>query len=172
MGDLGLTPEDIDTVAITHLHFDHYRNAALYPRARFLVSAPEWHYVMDPSNLAACPTVGFPREPLSWLANQAFERLELVGDEHEVAPGVTMHATPGHTPGHMVVRASTCEGDAIVVGDAFYLYEHLAENIPLGYRTNVLDLLDSYSWLRSQDAIMLPAHDYGIFERHPNSKVG
>lgn len=168
----GLTLGDIDTVAITHLHFDHYMNAPLYSRAKFHVPATDWEYVMDPSNLGACPRVGFPREPLSWLANEAFERLELVEDGHEVAPGITMHWTGGHSPGHMVVKVSTSEGNAIVVGDAIYLYEHLEKNIPLGYRTDVVEVLHGYRWLRQQEAILLPAHDYEIFRRHPKLKIG
>lgn len=172
LGKLGLTLEDIDTVAITHLHFDHYINAPLYTKAKFCVPAIDWHYVMDPANLGACPLVGFPREPLAWLANEAFDRLELVDDGHEVAPGITMHWTGGHSPGHMVVKVRTSEGDVIVVGDAIYKYEHLEKNIPLGYRTNVEEVLDGYRWLRQQDAILLPAHDYEIFERHPALKIG
>ena len=83
-----------------------------------------------------------------------------------------MHWTGGHSPGHMVVKVPTSEGDAIVVGDAIYLYEHLEENIPLGYRTNVQEVLDGYRWLRRQNAILLPAHDYEIFKRHPKLKIG
>lgn len=171
LGDFGLTLDDVDTVALTHLHFDHYVNAPLYGRARFFVSGREWSYLNDPVNLPGCPPVGFPREPLDWLARQG-ERLALVDDGHEIAPGITMHWTGGHSPGHMVVKIPTTAGMAIVVGDAFYLYEHIEADIPLGYRTSLAEVLEGYRWLRRQNAILLPAHDYDIFERHPTLRIG
>lgn len=171
LADHRLTLDDIDTVALTHLHFDHYVNAPLYRHARFCIPAREWRYVMDPANLPGCPPVGFPREPLQWLESQS-ERLTFVDDGQEIAPGITMHWTGGHSPGHMVVRIPTAQGTVIVVGDAFYLYEHLEQNIPLGYRTSLAEVLAGYEWLRRQDALLLPAHDYAIFHRHPSLQIG
>lgn len=171
LADFGLTPADIDTVALTHLHFDHYVNAPLYPRARFLVPEIEWRYVRDPVNAPGCPPEGFPRAPLEWLAGRG-ELLRLVGDGCEVAPGITMHWTGGHSPGHMVVKVPTTQGPAIIVGDAFYLYEHIERDIPLGYRTNLAEVLAGYRWLRAQQALLLPAHDYAIFDRFPNRQIG
>jgi len=171
LADHGLTCNDVDTVAITHLHFDHYVNAPLYRHARFFVSDREWLYVNDPANLPGCPAVGFPREPLQWLEGQG-NRLVLIADGHEIAPGITMHWTGGHSPGHMVVRIPTVLGPVIVVGDAFYLYEHIEQDIPLGYRTSLAEVIAGYRWLREQNALLLPAHDYEVFERFPSLKIG
>ncbi|MBP7141002.1 MAG: N-acyl homoserine lactonase family protein [Opitutaceae bacterium] len=171
LADFGLNADDVDTVAITHLHFDHYVNAPLYRRAQFFVSAQEWNYVRDPANRPGCPEVGFPRGPLDWLAGQG-ARLVLTNDGQEIAPGITMHWTGGHSPGHMVVKVPTSQGTVIIVGDAFYLYEHLESDIPLGYRTNLSEVLAGYRWLRQQEAILLPAHDYALFDRHPSFKIG
>ncbi len=171
LAEHGLIADDIDTVALTHLHFDHYVNAPLYRRARFFVPAREWNYVRDPKNAPGCPEIGFPRGPLNWLAEQR-ARLNLVDDGQEIAPGITMHWTGGHSPGHMVVRVPTAQGSVIVVGDAFYLYEHIEHDIPLGYRTSLPEVLEGYRWLRRQNAILLPAHDYDLFKRHPSLKIG
>lgn len=171
LADFGLVTDDVDTVALTHLHFDHYVNAPLYRRAQFHVPARDWNYVRDPRNEAGCPEVGFPRGPLDWLAGRR-EHLILAEDRHEIAPGITMHWTGGHSPGHMVVRVPTALGTVIIVGDAFYLFEHIEQNIPLGYRTNLAEVLDGYHWLRRQNAILLPAHDYELFQRHPSCKIG
>lgn len=83
-----------------------------------------------------------------------------------------MHWTGGHSPGHMVVKVPTTQGPAIIVGDAFYLYEHIERDIPLGYRTNLAEVLAGYRWLRAQQALLLPAHDYAIFDRFPNRQIG
>lgn len=102
LAGFGLTPEDIDTVALTHLHFDHSVNAPLYRRARFYVAEREWRYLHDPVNAPGCPPVGFPRGPLQWLAGQG-GRLTLIDDGHEIAPGITMHWTgAGYDPSGVV----------------------------------------------------------------------
>lgn len=168
----GLTLDDIDTVILTHLHFDHYINAPLYKKARFHVPRIEWEYIQDPLNLPACPIVGFPREPLAYLAGEAFDRLTLTEDGDEPVDGIKLHWTGGHSPGHMVVSVPTKDGKVIVVGDAFYLYEQIEKDIPLGYRTNVIEVMQGYRFLREQKATLLPAHDYDIFNRHPDLTIG
>jgi glyoxylase-like metal-dependent hydrolase (beta-lactamase superfamily II) len=166
-----LAPDDVDTVALTHLHFDHYVNAPLYRQARFFVSEREWRYLQDPDSLPGCPLAGFPRAPLQWIGSDP-DRLRLINDGFDIAPGIQMFWTGGHSPGHMVVKIPTSQGAAIVVGDAFYLYEHLEQDIPVGYRTSLPELIDGYRWLRKQGAILLPAHDYRIFAQHPTLKIG
>lgn len=168
----GLTPDEINDVIITHLHFDHYVNAPLYRKARFHIPRIEWEYVRDPVNLPGCPECGFPRGPLDWLATLPSDRLILREDHDEPMPGISLRHTGGHSPGHMVVDVDTADGRAIVVGDAFYLYEHIERDIPLGYRTNLAEVLAGYRWLRAQNAILLPAHDQRVFERHPGGRIG
>lgn len=97
-----IDPESIDTVILTHLHFDHAggitrmdgagKLAPTFPRARVVVARGEWndacegHYVMTgtyrPENLAPLEVSG---------------RLELVDGEAEIAPGVRVRPLPGHT---------------------------------------------------------------------------
>ncbi|WP_449355176.1 N-acyl homoserine lactonase family protein [Virgibacillus natechei] len=175
----GLSLDDIDTVLLSHLHFDHYLNVQKFKNADFYVSKKEWFHVMDTDNLPRTPVVGFPREPLAYLAGEAYERLYLLndidaslGESFEIYSGISMHWVGGHSPGGMVVKVDTNQGSAIVVGDAFYLYEHIDKNIPMGYCTDYKEVLNGYRWLRDQNAILLPSHDYKIFEKHPSLKIG
>jgi glyoxylase-like metal-dependent hydrolase (beta-lactamase superfamily II) len=175
-GDLlreaGVALEQVDTVIYTHLHFDHYWNAELFTNARFFVPRKDWFYLMDPANLPYTPPSGFPRKPLAYLAGEAFERLALTDDGQEVLPGITLHWTGGHSPGHQVVRVPTAAGEVIIVGDVIYLYENLECNIPIGYYTSADEVNRAMRWLRQQNAILLPAHDYEIFKRHPSLTIG
>ncbi|PLR75530.1 hypothetical protein CU633_20585 [Bacillus sp. V3-13] len=170
--EAGTSCEEIDTVLLTHLHFDHYWNVEQFPNANFVVNRKEWFHVMDPKNLPINPIKGFPREPLAYLAGEAFGRLTLIDDEYEVCPGISMHWVGGHSPGGMVVKFVTNEGPVIIVGDAFYLYDHIENNIPIGYCTDYREVLAGYEWLRKQNATLLPAHDYKIFEKHPSLIIG
>jgi glyoxylase-like metal-dependent hydrolase (beta-lactamase superfamily II) len=112
----GVAPEDVDTVILTHLHFDHVGWVGLFPHARHHAHAIDWAYwVTD-----ATPETGPGREDFG--AIPAPERLAPLadsivlhdGERTEIVPGVTLRLAPGHTPGHCIVEA----GDRILLADA------------------------------------------------------
>jgi glyoxylase-like metal-dependent hydrolase (beta-lactamase superfamily II) len=102
---LGLTPADVDVVVHTHLHIDHVGWDGAFPNARYVVHEDDWAYFMSESSLAERPHL---REKVLPLPN-----VQRVVGETEIAPGVSVHPSPGHTPGHMHVRA----GSVAVIGD-------------------------------------------------------
>jgi glyoxylase-like metal-dependent hydrolase (beta-lactamase superfamily II) len=121
LGEEGMTPEDIDTVVLTHLHSDHAaastRDGAdglevAFPNARYIVSEDEWRVALDPD----------PRSAAAYRADdfRAIEsagRLDLVGDRCDVGDGVSLTRTGGHTAGHMVVTVETAGGTAVYPAD-------------------------------------------------------
>ena len=107
----GLAPEDIDTVILTHLHWDHCQNADLFPNARVLVHPKELDYARNP-NKADGQVATYFTDMLAKL------RVEPVSDGDTVADGVRVIDTPGHTKGHMGVVAEV-EGETVLIaGDA------------------------------------------------------
>ena len=100
-----VVPEDIDVVVHTHLHVDHVGWTGAFPNASYVVHEDDWAYFMTEASLAERPHL---REKLLPL-----QRVERVTGETEIAPGVRVQPTPGHTPGHMSVRA----GNLAVIGD-------------------------------------------------------
>jgi glyoxylase-like metal-dependent hydrolase (beta-lactamase superfamily II) len=103
---LGVAPDDVDVVVHTHLHVDHVGWTGSFPNARYVVHEDDWAYFMSEPSLAERPHLREKVLPL--------ERVEHVAAEVEIAPGICVQPAPGHTPGHMIVRA---EGLA-VIGDA------------------------------------------------------
>jgi glyoxylase-like metal-dependent hydrolase (beta-lactamase superfamily II) len=104
---LGLTPADIDTVVLSHLHWDTATNADLFRNADILVHARELAYAETP---AAHATGTQP-----YLA-RALNRLRIrpVSGESELAPGLRVVELPGHTPGSIGLLV----GDELLAGDA------------------------------------------------------
>lgn len=108
----GLSPDDIDIVFLTHLHFDHANNVDLFRHARIMASRAEWEYAaaphpddhfMAPGTLRILPEMN----------------LELFDTPPQLCTGVRAIATPGHTPGHMSVVVETEDrGIVIIAGDA------------------------------------------------------
>lgn len=170
--EVGVAPEDVDTLILTHLHFDHYLNAQLFPNARIILNRREWLYVLLPENERYAPRVGFPREVFGWLANDAWERLELIDGDVEVLPGIRVIWTGGHSPGHQIVTVETAQGLAVIPGDEIYKYENLEEDIPIGYYYDFERVSAAMDLLREIGGILLPAHDPKLHERHPHSQIG
>ena len=109
LADAGVEPDAVDLVVHTHLHVDHVGWSGAFPNARYVVHEDDWAFFMTEESLAERPHL---REKVAPL--QADGRIELVAGETEVAPGVRVLSTPGHTPGHMSVRVES-GGDALVV---------------------------------------------------------
>jgi glyoxylase-like metal-dependent hydrolase (beta-lactamase superfamily II) len=129
----GVAPEDVDTVLLTHLHPDHVGAAlthdgaepqATFPRARYLVHRAEWEAWSRPEVREAFPMPFFEDlvAPLERLG-----ALQLIDDEHPVAPAVTAIHTPGHTPGSVSALVVSRDERAIVWGDAFVHAAHVSE---------------------------------------------
>ena len=104
---LGLTPDDIEIVVATHLHFDHIGLGYLYKNARFIVQKKELDYALNPH----------PIDATSYDRSQ-FENLkfEVIDGEKEIVPDLTVFLTPGHTPGGQSVAVNTTAGTAIITG--------------------------------------------------------
>lgn len=168
----GVEPEDVDVLVLTHLHFDHYVNARLFTRARIVVNRREFLHVMLPENRRYMPRSGFPRDVFGWLVDEAWDRLELVDGEAEVLPGIRVHETGGHSPGHQIVTIETPDGLVVIPGDEIYRYDNLEDEVPIGYFYDFEKVLRAMDLLRALGGHVLPAHDPRVLERYPALRIG
>ena len=106
----GLKPSDIDLTVVTHAHWDHAQNFDLF-EAPLLIHTHELKYARKPhENDWATPR---------WTAAMLeFEtRVQQVDEGYEIAPGVRVMHTPGHSAGTMAVIVDTDAGPVAVTGD-------------------------------------------------------
>ncbi|REE66174.1 glyoxylase-like metal-dependent hydrolase (beta-lactamase superfamily II) [Streptomyces sp. 3212.3] len=130
----GFAPDTVDLVVLTHLHTDHvgWNTRAeggtwvpTFPHARYLTSAAEWDY------WAAAPVDPPHRQVLRDSLHPIRDAglLEVIdvpaatgpgGTGVEVAPGVRLFATPGHTPGQVAVELGGTDRCAVITGDCIH----------------------------------------------------
>jgi N-acyl homoserine lactone hydrolase len=104
---LGVDPGEIDTVILSHVHWDTAANADLFPNAEIVLHEKELAYAETPSSHDA-DTPGYVGRALRRL------RLRPVTGEQDIAAGVRIVELPGHTPGLI----GTLVGNALLAGDA------------------------------------------------------
>jgi glyoxylase-like metal-dependent hydrolase (beta-lactamase superfamily II) len=130
LADNGFRPEDIDVVALSHLHLDHVGWLAdragrpVFARARVLVGRADWEYFVEGAD-AALPLADHIRAGLLAIARAG--RLTLLDTDGPVAPGITRLDAAGHTPGHSVFVISDGPDRALLLGDALYCPAQLTQ---------------------------------------------
>jgi len=104
-------PHDVTLVVNTHLHFDHCGGNRLFAGLPIYVQRIEREAAREPGYTIP-----------EWVEFEGARYVELDG-EAEIAPGVRVLPTPGHTPGHQSVLVETEDGLVVVAGDVAYRWE-------------------------------------------------
>jgi glyoxylase-like metal-dependent hydrolase (beta-lactamase superfamily II) len=130
LASVGVSPEEIDLVILTHLHTDHaggatYRDEAgqlhpTFPRARHVVQRSEWEDAIN--QLPELVGAYYPNDfaPLETAGLVVF-----VDGDAEIAPGITVQLTGGHTRGHQIVRLEFGNDSAVCLADLVPTTHHL-----------------------------------------------
>jgi glyoxylase-like metal-dependent hydrolase (beta-lactamase superfamily II) len=105
LAEVGFSPSDVTLVIDSHLHFDHAGGntrrgedgvpVLSFPHARYVVRRGEWDWAHHTNERTAASYFAHNYDPV-----HAAGRLELVDDDREVLPGISLRHTPGHTPHH------------------------------------------------------------------------
>lgn len=135
----GVELAEITAVANCHLHLDHAGQNALFPGIPIYVQEPEWEVAHEP-DYTHLPAIDF----------QGANYQHRAGD-HEVAPGIRIFATPGHSPGHQSVVVQTQDGPLLLVGQAVYSHGEWAG--VAGAREGVSTAPDQPEYARSVERL-------------------
>ena len=136
LGECGVRPEDVDTVFITHAHFDHFGNVEDFPNATFYIQEREiakWVWAMSlPERMQYLMVAVDPGDVLRGVGLAQKRRLVAVdGDKEDVLPGVDLHAAfDTHTFGSMWVSGRNdgkqpSDDCWVFGGDLVYVYENV-----------------------------------------------
>jgi glyoxylase-like metal-dependent hydrolase (beta-lactamase superfamily II) len=167
----GVTPEQIDHVVLTHLHYDHAGTTHHFPNATFHLQDREMAYATGRNMLHAHQRHAFSVGHVAQVLGHVYkERVEFHDGDAELAPGVSLHLIGGHTAGLQSVRVRTKRGNVVLASDAAHFYANIRRRIPFPI---VLDIgAMNAGWHRlealadSPDHI-IPGHDPLVRELYP-----
>ena len=125
LASLGVAPNDIDAVILTHTHFDHISGAIaggepVYRRAEVYVDRRDIAYFGDPAARSTAPD--FLRSSFDATAElvRLYPRLQQTEGAHDIMPGVSIVDLTGHTPGHIGVRIADAGQSLLIVSDMLF----------------------------------------------------
>lgn len=139
---LGVRPEEVTHVILSHLHADHAGGASeqgqdqqlrlVFAHAEHIVQRLEWD-----TATAGLPelSAAYPQEHVTPLK----ERLRLVEGEQEILPGIRALPTPGHTAGHQSLVIESGGRTAIYLGDLCPTWNHLPSLWCMSYDVDLLE---------------------------------
>lgn len=154
----GWKAEDVNMVVNTHLHFDTCGNNKMFPDAKLFVQKKEWQYALHPS---MNQTEYYQNTLLSNSAGCGCG-MQLVDGEYEIAEGLILLPTPGHTRGHQSVIINTEEGVVCYAGHAVNLMENLNDNIIGNILDDTRQSFESMEWIRRTSRYVIPGFDSRI----------
>jgi len=165
---IGIKPEKVTHLILTHAHFDHVGYVDAFPNAKIFVHRKELAWVMALPEWSA----GYGSFCLEKLVNVKNQIVPIDVDEYEIVPGIETVYVGGHSAGSLAVVVSTKKGRVCLCGDNCFLYKSIEEKLPIGLANNLYENMAFIQKLPSLGDIFLPGHDPKIAELYRDGLIG
>lgn len=163
LGKHGLRCEDIDTVILTHLHWDHAYGALELPNAKLYVQSKELRYAVAPLPNDLKVYENKLGEDIPYFLKMYRQYVFLDGDL-TFDDGLEIITLPGHSPGSQGVVVDTEQGKVIIAGDLISVKEGWDLRLPSGLFTSAEDCYRSFEKMAKYHALVVGSHDYASFD--------
>ena len=173
---LGVEAGSVKDVVITHLHYDHVGNWALFPAATFHLQDDEMAYATGRHMAEKSHSQAYEVDEVVAMVREVYKgRVRFHDGDAELAPGFSLHRVAGHTKGLQVVRVRTRAGWMVLASDASHLYANMNDKRPYPIVWDVPMMVAGYARLAElADAreLIVPGHDPLVMRRYPSAGTG
>ena len=148
LAEAGFSADDVTLVINSHLHFDHAGGntrrsvdgvpVLAFPSARYVARRGEWEWAHHTNERTAASYFPHNYEPV-----QAAGRLELIDEDREVLPGISLRRTPGHTPHHQGILVESGGERLFYLADLAPTVAHVPLPWIMGYDVEPLVTLET-----------------------------
>ena len=176
LGALDVDAETVDTVIITHLHYDHAGGLARYPSAQFHLQSAEMAFATGPCMCDPEARAPFTALHVCDMVKHVYSgRVVFHDGDAEIAPGITVHRIGGHSRGLQCVRVMTDSGPVLLASDASHYYENFEKGKPFPIVVDLEGMFAGFDYLNAAAANgerIIPGHDPLVCKRFPRAFEG
>ena len=164
----GVKAEDITDVIISHIHWDHFDGAELFPNAKIWLQRDEYEHHVDSTGKSLDRALDAPDAQMLNRLHRA-GRVKLVdGDAKEIFPGITVYIGGKHTFQSQYASVHTAEGTVVLASDNAYLYENFETHRPIAQTLDTASNLAAQArmlLIASNPRLIVPGHDPAVMTR-------
>ena len=169
---LGLEPEDVTDILLSHMHWDHAGGIDLFPAARVWVQKDEYeHYTGDAWQSGTTHGGIDADDVLEIVKRNTQGKVSFVrGDDDTSLSGITFGVGGRHTWASQFVTVQTRRHMVVIASDNMYLYENMDTHTPIAQTLDAVSNLrtqDRMRALASEPRLLVPGHDAAVFARFP-----
>jgi glyoxylase-like metal-dependent hydrolase (beta-lactamase superfamily II) len=162
---LGIAPDDVTAIVITHAHWDHTGNVRQFPRAQLVMTEAEYAFWTSPLAERGHFAAHSEPEEIALLARARKEdRVTLFTGQYTLAPGIELTEVGGHTPGQLIASVVTPGGGtAVLASDALHFYDEVERDRPFAILADLPAMYRAYDTLAQLAAepgtVLVAGHD-------------
>jgi glyoxylase-like metal-dependent hydrolase (beta-lactamase superfamily II) len=169
LAEIAVDCAQVEHAIVTHFHYDHTGNRALFPRATFTVQDAEMRFYTGRHAPRRAFRHSVEVDDVAAFVRLNYEgRVRFVEGDAELLPGISVHHVGGHTAGMQIVSVQTERGRAVLTSDASHYYAHLERDVPFPTLHDLPATYEAFRRIRElADApdLIVPGHDPLVLER-------
>jgi hypothetical protein len=167
----GVTPDDVTHVLLTPLELYTTGTLRRFRNARIGIMRRGWiHFHTTHDHPHDVRWRSFLQDDLVDLVTTSWDRVLLLEDEDEIAPGLRVWWSGAHHRESMVVEVDTAEG-TVAVSDSFFYFANVEDDHPIGLCESFDEALACHERVRRTAQHLVPIHEPAVFERYPDGLI-
>ena len=170
LASIGVEPDRVTDVILTHLHFDHAGNLGSFPQARFHLQESEMAFATGWAMSHEEFRRAYSHADILNAVRLVFEgRMAFIDGDRELFPGVSVHLIGGHSKGLQCIRVATDSGPIVLASDTAHYYENLTTGRPFPVQHDIEASIRGFEQVVSLAGALrnvVPGHDLSLMEHY------